>query len=80
MEVVQEGLLQVVGLDAADVVRGGAVQRAHELLQRLAELQGPTTQRTHTHTHTHTDTGLKGRPVVRALDSRHMVLGSNPDV
>ena len=33
LEDVQEGLLQVVGFDAADVVRGGAVQGAHEQLQ-----------------------------------------------
>ena len=34
-----EGRLVVVGLDAADVVRRGRVERRHQLLQGLAELK-----------------------------------------
>ena len=34
----REGLFEVVGLDAADVVRRGGVQSLHEKMQRAAEL------------------------------------------
>lgn len=43
-------LFEVIGLNTADVVGGGAVQSVHQQLQRLTELFEETWRNTQTHT------------------------------